>query len=217
MLQDRGDSLQGKRVMITGSGRTARSVAKKCLEYGAIPITMTDTSGHIYEPDGIPEGKLAILNKIKEERGALLGRYIISSTTAEFNHPENLFDIPCDICIPCGAMKELDKAEINALADNGCKFVIEGGQSCVTPSARKVLKKRGLLYGPHTMTMTGPAITYSLGSGATDDDLKREVDRIYNEVKMTATEFNSHRDLYAGSNIAGFLRVAKNMMLHGAV
>ncbi|OEU14704.1 Aminoacid dehydrogenase-like protein [Fragilariopsis cylindrus CCMP1102] len=217
MLQDRGDSLQGKRVMITGSGRTARSVAKKCLEYGAIPITMTDTSGHIYEPDGIPEGKLAILNKIKEERGALLGRYIISSTTAEFNHPENLFDIPCDICIPCGAMKELDKAEINALADNGCKFVIEGGQSCVTPSARKVLKKRGLLYGPHTMTMTGPAITYSLGSGATDDDLKREVDRIYNEVKMTATEFNSHRDLYAGANIAGFLRVAKNMMLHGAV
>lgn len=217
MLEDRGDSLQGKRVMITGSGRTARSVAKKLLEYGAIPITMSDISGHVYEPDGIPEGKLAMLNKIKEERGALLGRYIISSTTAEFNHPENLFDIPCDICIPCGAMKEIDDAEVKALADNGCKFVIEGGHSCVTPSARKVLKKRGILYGPHTMTMTGPAIICGLGKDATDDDLKREVDRIYNEVKMTATEFNSHRDLYAGSNIAGFLRVANNMMLHGAV
>lgn len=217
MLEDRGDSLQGKRVMITGSGRTARSVAKKLLEYGAIPITMTDASGHVYEPGGIPEGKLAILSKIKEERGALLGRYIISSTTAEFNQPENLFDIPCDICIPCGAMKELDDAEVKALADNGCKFVIEGGHSCVTPSARKVLKKRGILYGPHTMTMTGPAITYSLGNDATDDDLKKEVDRIYNEVKITAAEFNSHRDLYAGSNIAGFLRVANNMMLHGAV
>jgi len=217
MLQDRGDSMVGKRVLITGSDRTARSVAKKLLEYGAVPITMSDTSGHVYEPDGFPEGKLATLNKIKEERGALLGRYIISSTTAEFNHPENLFDIPCDICIPCGPMKELDIAQVNALADNGCKLVIEGGQSCVTPSARKTLKKRGILYGPHTMTMTGPAITYSLGSGATDDDLKREVERIYNEVKATAGEFNCHRDLYAGSIISGFLRAANNMMLQGAV
>jgi len=217
MLEDRGDSLEGKRVLITGSGRTARSVAKKLLEYGAIPITLSDASGHVYEPDGIPEGKLTMLNKIKEERGALLGRYIISSTTAQFNQPENLFEIPCDICIPCGAMKELDDAEVRTLADNGCKFVIEGGHSCVTPSARKALKKRGILYGPHTMTMTGPAITYSLSNDATDDDLKKEVDRIYNEVKFTAAEFNFHRDLYAGSNIAGFLRVANNMMLHGAV
>ena len=87
----------------------------------------------------------------------------------------------------------------------------------MTPSARKILKKRGILYGPHTMTMTGPAIAYSLGSGATDDDLKREVDRIYNEVKATAGEFNCHRDLYAGSIISGFLRCANNMMQLGAV
>lgn len=217
MLEDRGDSLKGKRVMITGAGRTARSVAKKLLEYGAVPVTLSDTSGHVYEPDGIPEAKLAMIGKIKEERGAPLGRYIISSTTARFNQPEDLFEIPCDICIPCGTMKELGEAQVQALADNGCKFVIEGGQSCVTVAARKVLKKRGILYGPHTMTMTGPAISYGLGSGATDDDLRREVERIYNEVKLTAAEFNSHRDLYAGSNIAGFLRVANNMMLHGAV
>ena len=218
MLEDRGDSLKGKRVMITGAGRTARSVAKKLLDYGAVPITLSDTGGHVYEPDGIPEAKLAMIGKIKEERGAPLGRYIISSTTARFsNQPEDIFEIPCDICIPCGTMKELGDAQVQALADNGCKFVIEGGQSCVTASARKILKKRGILYGPHTMTMTGPAISYGLGSGATDDDLRREVERIYNEVKLTATEFNSHRDLYAGSNIAGFLRVANNMMLHGAV
>jgi glutamate dehydrogenase (NADP+) len=67
------------------------------------------------------------------------------------------------------------------------------------------------------MTMTGPAIAHSLGPTATDDDLKREVDRIYAEVKDTAAEFNARGDLYAGANIAGFLRVAHNMMLHGAV
>ena len=217
MLEDRGDSLKGKRVIITGSGRTARSVAKKLLEYGAIPIAFSDTSGHVYEPGGFPDGKLAMLNKIKEERGAMLGRYIISSTTAEFNQPANLFEIPCDICIPCGTMKEIDDIQVKALADNGCKFVIEGGQSCVTPSARKVLKKRGILYGPHTMTLTGPAIVHGLGNHATDENLKKEVDRIYNEVKLTAAEFNSHRDFFAGSNISGFLKVANSMMLHGAV
>jgi glutamate dehydrogenase (NADP+) len=217
MLEDRGDSLKGKRVMLIGAGQRARAVAEKLLHYGAIPITMTDPSGHVYEPDGITEGKLATINQIKADRGALLGRYIISSTSAEFNHPENLFDIPCDICIPCGAMNDIGDAEINALADNGCKFVIEGGQSCVTPSARKLLKKRGMLYGPHTMTMTGPALSHALGKNSTDDDLKVEVDRVYEEIKSTAAEFNARGDLYAGANIAGFLRVANNMMLQGAV
>ena len=217
MLEDKNDSLEGKRVMILGAGRTARSAAKKLLEYGAIPITMTDASGHVYEPDGIVEGKLATVNKIKSERGALLGRYIISSTSAQFNHPENIFEIPCDICIPCGAMHELGDAEVNMLADNGCNLVIEGGQSCVTSSARKILKKRGLLYGPHTMTMTGPAIGYSLGESATDAEMKDVVSRIYNEVKGTAAEFNVRGDLYAGANISGFLRVANQMMMHGAV
>ena len=200
MMEDKGDSLEGKRVMLIGAGQRARAVAEKLLDYGAIPITMTDPSGHVYEPDGITEGKLNTINQIKAERGALLGRYIISSTSAEFNHPENLFDIPCDICIPCGAMNDIGDAEVNALADNGCKFVIEGGQSIVTPSARKLLKKRGMMYGPHTMTMTGPALSHAVGKHSTDDDLQVEVHRVYNEVKTTAAEFDARGDLYAGAN-----------------
>jgi glutamate dehydrogenase (NADP+) len=217
ILQDKGDSLEGKRCLIVGAGKVARSVAKKLLEYGAIPITMSDASGHVYEPDGITEGKLATINQIKGERGALLGRYIISSTTAQFNHPENILEIPCDICIPCGAMNDLDEAAINRLADNGCKLVVEGGQGCVTPGARKVLKKRGLRYGPHTMTMTGSAVVHALGPKATDEQLKVETARIYREIKSTAAEFNTRGDLFAGANIAGFLRVANVMMMHGAV
>jgi len=217
ILADKGDSLVGKRVLITGAGRVARSVAKKLLQYGAIPVTMSDESGHVYEPDGITEGKLTTIDQIKSERGALLGRYIISSTTAQFNHPENMLEIPCDICIPCGAMSEIDTDAVNALADNGCKLVVEGGQACVTPAARKVLKKRGLTYGPHTMTMTGPALLHGLGPGATDEKLKEECSRVYKEVKGTASEFNARGDLFAGANIAGFLRVANVMMKHGAV
>lgn len=217
MIQDKGESLEGKRVMLVGAGKVARSCAEKLLEYGAIPLSFSDASGHVYEPDGITEGKLNTIKQIKDERGALLGRYIISSTTAQFNNPENIFDIPCDICIPCGAMNAIDDAAVQKLADNGCQAVIEGGQGCVTPSARKALKKRGVAYGPHTMTLTGPSIVHALGPDATDEQLKEECARIYKEVKNTASEFNARGDLFAGANIAGFLRVANVMMMQGAV
>lgn len=203
--------------MIIGAGKVARSAAEKILEYGGIPISFSDASGHVYEPNGITEGKLSTINHIKNERGALLGRYIMSSTTAEFNQPENLLDIPCDVVVPCGGMNELDEAAVNQLADNGCKLVLEGGSGCVTPSARKVLKKRGVLYAPHTMTLSGPAIVHSLGPKASDEDLKDEVSRIYKEIKNTASEFNCRGDLFAGANIAGFLRIANKMVKHGAV
>ena len=217
MLADKGDSLQGKRCMIIGGGKIARAVAEKLIEYGAIPITFSDASGHVYEPAGFSEGKLKVINQIKNERGALLGRYIISSATAEFNTPEHMLDIPCDLCFPCGAMNDIDDVAVNALADKGCQGIVEGGHNCVTPGGRKVLKKRGLLYGPHTCTLTGNAIVHALGEAANDEELKQNVHRIYNDVKDTAREFNARGDLFAGSNIAGFLRVANVMMMHGAV
>jgi glutamate dehydrogenase (NADP+) len=217
MLQDKGDSLEGKRCMIVGAGKVARAVARKLLEFGAIPLTFSDASGHVYEPDGIVPGQLRTIDKIKDERGALLGRYIISSTTAEFNNPPNMFEIPCDLCFPCGAMHALNDAAVNELANRGCQGVFEGGHSTVTPSARKILKKRGLLYGPHTVTLTGSAIVHRLGLQATDAELAKECGRIYQEVKSTAAEFNARGDLFVGANIQGFLRVADVMMKHGAV
>lgn len=203
--------------MILGGGKVARALAKKLLEYGAIPLTFSDASGHVYEPDGITEAALKTISKIKDERGALLGRYIISSTTAEFNNPENILDIPCDLCFPCGAMNEIDQDDVNKLADNGCQGIVEGGNSAVTPDARKTLKKRGMLYGPHNMTLTASGIVHALGTGTTDEELKAEVARVYADVKRAATEFNARGDLYTGANILGFMRVANVMMTHGAV
>jgi len=217
MLADKGDSLEGKRCMIVGAGKVARSVAEKLLEYGAVPITFSDASGHVYEESGFTEGKLKTIDQIKTERGALLGRYIISSTTAQFNTPENLLNVPCDLCFPCGAMNDIDELAVQHLADNGCQGVIEGGHNCVTPGGRTVMKKRGLMYAPHTCTLTGSAIVHALGEGATDDELAENMKRIYQDVKDTAREFNARGDLFAGANIAGFLRVANVMMMHGAV
>jgi glutamate dehydrogenase (NADP+) len=222
MLQDKNDTLEGKRCLIVGSGKVARSVAAKLLEFGAIPLSFSDMSGHVYEPDGITSGKLKTIQKIKEDRGALLGRYIISSTTAEFNNPKDIFDIPCDICFPCGAMNDVDDIAVAKLANNGCKAIIEGGHSAVSAEGRVCLKKRGMSYGPHTMTLTGNAIIQSLGAGTTsaqalDTLLADNASRIYKDVKNTASEFNVRGDLFAGANILGFLRVANVMVTHGAV
>jgi len=230
MLKDRNDSLANKRCIILGSGKIAQSVASTLLHFGAIPLTLSDASGHIYEPDGIDEAKLRTLAKIKSERGALLGRYIIASTTAKFNDPQRIVDIPCDLCFPCASMNDLTESLVNALADKGCSGIIEGAFSTVTPEARKVLKKRGLMYGPQIMTSTGPAIQQSsvisnrapvaFDSSFPDMDEKRfaeEVARIHSDVKAAAQEFNSRGDLFAGANILGFLRVANAMMNQGII
>lgn len=217
MLKDKGDSLEGKRCLILGGGKVARALAQKLLDYGAVPLTFSDASGHVYEPDGLSVGALKTISKIKQERGALLGRYIISSTTAEFNNPPNILDIPCDLCFPCGAMKQVDELAVAKLHEHGCQGVIEGGTSSVTATGRKALKKRGMLYGPHNMTLTGSTVVYALGTGATDEQLAENVERIYKSVKQTATEFNARGDLFTGANILGFMRVANVMMTHGAV
>ena len=91
------------------------------------------------------------------------------------------------------------------------------GDATVTSTARKTLKKRGMMYGPHTLTMAGSAVVHNIGVGVTDEQLAEHVARIYKDVKNTATEFNARGDLFTGSNIQGFLRVANVMMTHGAV
>jgi len=217
MLKDKGDTLKGKRCVIIGSGKVARSVAKTLLEFGAIPLTFSDSSGNLYEPDGIDEAKLKTIDKIKSDRSALLGRFVISSTTAQFNDPESILDIPCDLCFPCAAMNDITKEAANKLADNGCMGIIEGGYSTVTPDARKTIKKRGLMYGPHTLTLTGCSIHHAIGSNASDEQFASEIGRIYRDVKNTSAEFHARGDLFMGANITGFMRVANSMLAHGAV
>lgn len=217
MLKDKNQSLMGKRCLILGSGKNARAVASKLLEYGAVPLTFSDESGHVYEPSGIDESKLRTISNIKLERGAMLGRYVISSTTAKFNEPGSVFDIPCDLCFPCGQIKCVDEEAVTKLADNGCMGVIEGGHKNVTIEGRKALKGRGVMYGPHIVTLTGSNIAHAHGNNLPIETLEEDVRRIYNDVKDAATEFNARGDLFAGGSMVGFLRVANAMLAHGAV
>jgi glutamate dehydrogenase (NADP+) len=145
MLADKGDSLRGKRCMIMGSGKVAQNVASKLLEYGAVPITFSDQTGHIYEPDGFEASKLRTVQKVKSERGAKVGRYIIASTTCQYNDPPNLFDVPCDLVFPCAQIGCISAEDVKTLSDNGCEGIIEGGHCSVAADGRKEMKKAGML------------------------------------------------------------------------
>ena len=114
-------------------------------------------------------------------------------------------------------MNDITEEAATTLADNGCMAVVEGGYSTVTPEGRTILKKRGLAYGPHTLTMTGSVIKSVIKPNAGHDVFASEIARIYKDTKNTAQEFNARGDLYVGANISGFLRVANAMLAHGAV
>jgi glutamate dehydrogenase (NADP+) len=180
-------------------------------------LTFSDESGYVHEPNGIDASKLKTISKIKAERGAMLGRYVMSSTTAKFNEPESMFDIPCDLVFPCGPIRTITPEVVAKLADNGCMGVIEGGHKQVTIEGRQALKSRGVMYGPHIVTLTGANICHAHGHNLSDTVLEAEVQRIYTAVKDTATEFNARGDLFAGGSMVGFLRVANAMMAQGAV
>jgi len=225
VLADKGEDLKGKKCLITGSGKNALAVAQKLLEYGAIPVTFTDSSGHIYEPDGIDAQKLKQIQKIKSERGARIGRYIIASTTARYNEPENIFNIPCDLVFLCGKMNELNDQIATVLADNGCLGVFEGCNMPSTPEAIKVYKKRGLLFGPYRATLAGANLTNGIALQTSplstpqemDEKLKGVMQRTFKLCKSTAQEYNIRGNLHAGASIAAFVKVADAMFTQGSV
>ena len=118
MLKDKGDTLEGKRCLITGSHYVALAVAQKLHDKGAIPITLSDTSGYIHEPGGFNQSKIESMKKIKSERGARVGRYIIASASALFDEAEKIYEVPCDLVFSCSHHKKID--EETARLSNGC-------------------------------------------------------------------------------------------------
>lgn len=222
MLEARGDSLRGKRCLITGSGKVALAVAERLLALGAIPLTFSDSSGHIYEPDGVAAAKLRQISTIKAERGARIGRYIVASTTARYNDPPDVFDVECDIAFPT-VTGDVTPDRAERLAQNGCAYVVDAGYAPTQPAAAKAFKKLGVAYAPHKASMAaGTAIASSsservIFKEGVIDAVDREASRIYEEVARTATEYNVRGDLNAGTNIASFLRVADVMTSHGAI
>jgi len=234
VLKSAGKALKGQRVAVSGAGNVAQFCVEKLLQEQALPITMGDTSGYIYEPNGITRKQLdAIFHHVNVKRSPLSEFTQISGDGAFFpqmqggklNKP---WDQKCDVAMPCAVQNELHKEHAERLRDNGCIAVVEGANMPCTNEAVSVLKDAGILYAPGKASNAGGVATSGLEMTQNsmrlawtrkevDDKLRQIMQTIHRVAFTTAAEFGAPGDIQMGANIAGFLKVARAMEGQGHV
>ena len=230
MLEDRGESLEGKVCAVSGAGNVATYCCEKLLQLGAKPVTVSDSRGMIYDPEGI---KVDVLKQVKEVERASLTRYAELVPTAKHTpvaeYPEGrnaVWSVPCFAAFPCATQNELNLADAKALLANGCKCVAEGANMPSTLEAVHAFLEAGIAYGPAKAANAGGVATSQLemqqNAGmqswtfeTVDGKLKHIMGNIYKNAAETAKEFGQPGNLVLGANIAGFRKVADAMIAQG--
>ncbi len=228
MLSTRGDSFSGKTVAISGSGNVAQFAAQKALQLGAKVVTMSDSNGYIYDPDGIDEEKLEYIMQLKNIFRGRIREYAEKYPSATYYPEERPWSVKCDIALPCATQNELDGNQARTLVANGCICVAEGANMPCTPEAIEVFQQAKLLYSPGKASNAGGVATSGLEMTQNSMRLKwtrEEVDghlkRIMTDIHEACVKYGTDKDGYVnyvkGANIAGFIKVAEAMMSQGLV
>ncbi len=228
MLSTRGDSFSGKTVAISGSGNVAQFAAQKALQLGAKVVTMSDSNGYIYDPDGIDEEKLEYIMQLKNIFRGRIREYAEKYPSATYYPEERPWSVKCDIALPCATQNELDGNQARTLVANGCICVAEGANMPCTPEAIEVFQQAKLLYSPGKASNAGGVATSGLEMTQNSMRLKwtrEEVDghlkRIMTDIHEACVKYGTEKDGYVnyvkGANIAGFIKVAESMMSQGLV
>ena len=232
MLKDRGDSLKGKKCAVSGSGNVAIYCCEKLIQLGATPVTVSDSNGTIYDPNGI---KVDVLKQVKEVERARLTRYAELVPTAQYTpvdkypagkHQVWTYNVDC--AFPCATQNELNEEDAKTLLANGCKVVAEGANMPSTLGAIKQFLDAKIAYGPAKAANAGGVATSQLemeqNAGMTawtfeevDSKLHTIMTNLYNNVAATAREFGVEGNLVLGANIAGFRKVADAMIAQGVI
>ncbi|MBQ3500247.1 MAG: NADP-specific glutamate dehydrogenase [Oscillospiraceae bacterium] len=224
MLASRGESFEGKRVIISGSGNVGTYANKKTTQLGGKVVAQSDVSGYVYDENGID---YKIVEKIYQHRG-LISEYIDYVPTAKFvEGPRNMWlDVKADVVLPCATQNEIDEEAAKAIVANGAMAMAEGANMPNTPEAIKVYKEAGILYAPGKASNAGGVATSGLEMTQNSERLSwtfEEVDaklesimkNIYKSCVDAAAEYGFGYDLEAGANIAGFKKVAEAMIAQG--
>ena len=231
MLSTKDKSFQGARVAISGSGNVAQFAAEKVLDLGGKPVTFSDSSGFIYDSEGIDRQKLAYVMDLKNNRRGRIKEYA-KEYGCEYTETEpepnlnGLWGVEVDIALPCATQNEMNGEEARMLVDNGCVAVAEGANMPCTPEAIECFHQHGLLFAPGKASNAGGVATSGLEMSQNSLRLnwpREEVDRRLEEIMVnihrnaseTAKKYGMEGNYVAGANIAGFLKVAESMEAQG--
>ncbi len=226
MLNDKGNSFKGKKVVISGSGNVAIYAAEKATQLGATVIAMSDSNGYIVDNEGID---LDLVKEIKEVKRGRIKEYVDTRTSAVYTEGcKNIWNTPCDIALPCATQNELDEASAKTLVGNGVIAVCEGANMPCTPEAIEIFQSNHVLYAPGKASNAGGVATSGLEMSQNslrmswtfeevDQKLKTIMENIYHTIAKTAKAYDMEDDFMAGANIAGFEKIAVAMMEQGIV
>ena len=226
MLQGAGQSFQGKRVVVSGSGNVAIYANQKAAQLGATVVAMSDSSGYIVDENGID---YKVMQEIKEVKRARIKTYLDYVPTAKYVEGcRGIWTVPCDVALPCATQNELDEAGAKALVANGCIAVSEGANMPSTPEAVAVFQEAGVLFAPAKAANAGGVATSGLEMSQNslrlswtfdevDEKLHGIMVSIYQNASQAAEKYGMKGNLVAGANIAGFLKVADAMLAQGVM
>ena len=228
MLATKGDSFEGKTVAISGSGNVAQFAAQKALQLGAKVLTMSDSNGSIYDPDGIDEEKLAYIMELKNIFRGRIREYVQKYPSAQYFEGKRPWSVKCDIAMPCATQNELNEEAAKALVANGVIAVSEGANMPSTPEAIRVFQEAKILYAPGKAANAGGVSVSGLEMSQNSERLswtREEVDSrlhaIMENIHQNCVKYGTEADGYVnyvkGANVAGFMKVAKAMMAQGIV
>ncbi|MDD3004381.1 NADP-specific glutamate dehydrogenase [Flavobacterium sp.] len=228
MLKTKGDSINGKTVVISGSGNVAQFAAQKATELGGKVVTLSDSSGYIYDAEGIDAEKLAFVQEIKNVNYGRISDYLTKYPNAKFVAGKRPWEVKADVALPCATQNELNEEEAKALIANGCICVSEGANMPSTPEAIAVFQKAKILFAPGKASNAGGVATSglemsqnSLRMGWTSEEVDEKLKRIMLDIHESCVKYgsdgNGYVDYVKGANIAGFVKVADAMLAQGAV
>jgi len=225
MLAVKGDSFAGKTVAISGAGNVAQYACQKATELGAKVVTLSDSSGYIYDANGIDAEKLAFVMELKNVRRGRIKEYA-DKFGCEF-HAGRPWSVNCDIALPCATQNELNKEEAKTLVANGCVLVSEGANMPTTPEAVEVFQNAKILFAPGKASNAGGVATSglemsqnSLRMNWTREEVDTKLKQIMQDIHASCVEYGKkgeYVDYVKGANIAGFVKIADAMLDQGLV
>tara|TARA_Y100001947_G_scaffold158763_1_gene172948 strand:- start:2770 stop:4113 length:1344 start_codon:yes stop_codon:yes gene_type:complete len=228
MLSLKKDSFKNKNVVISGSGNVAQYAAEKAISLGAKVLTMSDSSGFIYDSNGIDMKKLEYIMNLKNVKRGRISEYVKNYPKSMFNKGEKPWSTPCDIALPCATQNELDENDAKKLISNDCFCVSEGANMPSTKDAISVFHKSKILFAPGKasnaggvatsgLEMTQNSLRYHWSREEVDEKLKDIMLNIHNSCIEYGKQDDGYIDYVKGANIAGFVKVADAMLAQGIV